>query len=121
MAIGDDMLQQMHALVFDPHEDIAEQQAKLRQLNARAESLERAERARQRAIVRGALATPAGAAFLAWLRQRTIELPASADMIEATSAEAYALRAARREGANQLYFTILEAMADEDEAQEGEA
>lgn len=111
MAVGDDILAQMAQVAFDPFEDIDAQQQKLQDAQKRAEILERAERIRQAAIVKAALDNTAGRAFMAWLETKTLKLPASAEMINATSVEAYAMRALRREGAAQLYLTIQEALS----------
>ena len=61
-------------------------------------------------IVHAALATPAGQAFLTWLIQKTLLRPPAEQELAATSAEAYAIAKARREGQNGVAFMILHAL-----------
>lgn len=109
---GDEIMARMLQAAFDPLADGDEQARQLGELNKAAEQVEKSERARQAAIVKAALANPAGERFLAWLRARTIEAPMPAAQLAARTAEEYALIGARRDGAAQLYHTIVEAMAE---------
>lgn len=62
------------------------------------------------AIVHAALSTPEGEKFVLWLMQKTLlRSPGDAEL-GARTAEAYAIAKARREGQNQIVFTILTAL-----------
>jgi hypothetical protein len=62
-------------------------------------------------IVGAALATPEGRRFLHWLIRKTLARPpAEQEMAAASSAEAYSIAKARREGQDLIVFMILHAL-----------
>ena len=86
-----------------------ERTQKLRAHHAAKMRIEQREKAR---VVRDALATPAGQRFLAeFLKPRTIEFRQTPAEAGATTAEAYAIAAARREGRNSIWWAIQDALA----------
>lgn len=86
-----------------------DKQRELREWQSRRNAHEASEKAR---VVRDALATPAGRRFLdEFLRPRTIEMRRTAAEAQATTADAYLIEAARREGRNSIWWSIQEALA----------
>ena len=90
--------------------------------NERQQQEELESHRREARIVRDMVRTPEGKAFLAWLLEKTLMRPPGHLEINATSAEAYAIAKARREGQNGIAFMLLSALkaADEDEPMETE-
>ena len=64
----------------------------------------------QAEIVRKALGTPEGANFISWLAQLTVLRPPSQEENASVTIEDYALRKARREGQNQIFYSIMAAL-----------
>lgn len=84
----------------------------LRALYAKDASDERQARAVEARIVKGALATPEGGKFLLWLARKTVFLPPTEAERSATTADAYAIAKARREGRDGIFAVIMEALSE---------
>ena len=93
-------------------DDIGEAEQASRIFARRQAQEDAAEVARVRGIVRGALTTTAGQALLVWLEQQTLKRRPDAAQAGATTAEAYAIAAARREGQCGLVLTLIEILAE---------
>lgn len=79
----------------------------VRRLNEEQSKDIREQESREAAIVAAALTTKEGGAFLNLLLQKTLLRPPTSEEQAATSAEAYAILKARREGQNALVFMLL--------------
>jgi len=88
--------------------------------NDRQQAQELEEHRAQARIVRNMVRTPEGKAFLAWLLEKTLMRPPGHLEINATSAEAYAIAKARREGQNGIAFMLLSALKAADEPENTE-
>lgn len=87
--------------------------SKLQELAARERALARMESVKQAAIVKAMAATPEGRRFLQeFLRPRTIEARVTAAEAAPTSADLYALAAARRDGRNSIWWAIQAALTE---------
>lgn len=108
---GDALAKLLEEMGTDGWDAIENAGAFSKQLNER-QALEDDEQRRQEAtIVHAALATPAGRQFLTWLVRKTFFRPPAFAETSATTAEAYAIAKARREGQNGVVFMLLDAMS----------
>lgn len=82
----------------------------LRSGHKAAREAEAEEMRRQSRIVREALETDAGQAFLAWLKSKSIELPPTQAELTERDPAAFALAQARRQGRDNLVWMILAAL-----------
>lgn len=97
---------------FDQEEIEAFRKARLNDKKLSAEAV-----AREQRIVRDALDNAKGRIFLHWLMRQTLLSPPSQAELDATSVEAVALTARRRQGENQVVLTILSALAGSEEGE----
>ena len=111
--LGDEMMQKLleAAMGGDGWGGIDNAGAFAKQLNERQAAEDEERRRREAAIVQAALGTPEGQRFLVWLLGKTLgRPPGDAEIAQATTAEAYAIAKARREGQNGVVFMLIEAM-----------
>ncbi len=113
--------EQLQGIAAGGWDSMDQSEAVLREAAKQRRIAERQKDDKDRALVRAALANPAGAALLAWLEANTIKLPPQAAEQNAVSAEAYALAMKRREGMNAVVFKLLELLAERDENEETQA
>lgn len=117
MAQADDLKERLAQVAHGGWDGLEDGEAVIAEA-ARRQEIEQAEReANHRAMVRAAFVTPQGQALLEWLKANTILLPPQADELMATTAEAYALAAKKREGQNSIVFKILSLLAEPDKPQ----
>lgn len=98
------MLRQMGTGSLDEQEDAA------RQANAAILEEEMRQADAEAQIVRRALDSDAGRAFVAWLERKTIRRRANGEEAGAQACEAYALAKAKREGQDAIYWMIVDAL-----------
>lgn len=84
--------------------------ALLREGHKAVRDAEAEEMRRQSRIVREALESEAGQAFLAWLKSKSIELPPTQAELTERDPAAAGLAAARRQGRDNLVWMILAAL-----------
>ena len=84
----------------------------------RAQAADDEQRRREVKIVRDMVRTPQGKAFMTWLLQKTLVRPPSQIELSATTAEAYSIAKARREGQSGIAFMLLFALAADDETEQ---
>lgn len=113
MSIDASLIEQVHRIARGGWDSLDLANDDVAKLDKQIEAEELSEAHRQIRIVKAALATPAGAAFMTWLRTKTIEMPSSG-RIGLTTAEAYALHAARQDGRAQIYLLIEGILRAED-------
>lgn len=107
---SDDVLAQLMKGISGGWGGIEDAERVASEANQRMLDDERRQMREEAELVRRALDNKAGRQFLEWLARKTVLRPASARQAGATTAEAYAIEAAKREGQNSIFHIIADAI-----------
>lgn len=83
----------------------------VKEMMKRESEADEAQRKREIAIVAAALGGDAGREFMKWLALKTILRSPNDGELSATTAEAQAIASSRRVGQNQIFFLIVDVLA----------
>lgn len=100
-------------------ESLEDGETDLREAMSKQAKADAEERAATRRMVRDALGGEAGARLMDWLMRNTVLLPPQGLELDATTAEAYAIAKAKREGQNAVVLQLKRLLDEDDEDSEG--